>query len=741
MKDAQKPDHIKLHNLIGRLREGRFVIPDFQREFEWRPWDIRELMRSIFLDYYIGSLLLWKGKAENFDALACEPVYGYTGSQYPEHIVLDGQQRLTAMYYTFFAPDKHLPNRKNRYFYFIRVDRFIEEQYDSAFDYGWITKQWSKLLDNPDAQYSQHIFPLNVMGKPGPGLWDWVRGYERFWSNKKSSSNEPESHLAARHEENASQFEEHVRGLISGYQISYIELDKDLEIDKVCDIFTQVNSRGIQLDTFDLINALLKPKGLQLKHMWREAKPRLAFIETERMNVYVLQVMSILRQTYCSPKYLYYLMPGQEKPVRERDGTRRKEVLVEDRKDFERYWKEAINSLEKAIHMLRHPQEFGAISSNYLPYASILPVFASLQAHIANLPASSQLDAQRKVRHWYWSSVFTNRYSGAVESTSARDYLDVKSWIQNDEQQPPVIREFESQFKDIELRNETKRGTSRYNGIFDLLVIRGARDWFTGSAPQHDDLDDHHIVPASWAKDRNLTTSINSILNRTPLSANTNRNVIKDRLPNVYLPEIIQQNGEEAVRSILESHFVSHRAMEILLRQSFSPRDYEDFITERQKTIHKAIRDLLIKERLDLSPIVRELDERVEKIELGLRDLVSEVLSDEIKQVPEHILQQVNDRIDQAIRKSATIDTDKFETLAGKLEYFDLRHLEQTICNKNLWNKFVNQFSSKQVLIERFDKLASLRNSIRHSREIDEILHKDGEAALIWFERVLAISN
>ena len=67
MKDAQKPDHISLSTLIGRLKEGRFVIPDFQREFEWKPWDIRDLMRSIFLDYYIGSLLLWKGKKENFD--------------------------------------------------------------------------------------------------------------------------------------------------------------------------------------------------------------------------------------------------------------------------------------------------------------------------------------------------------------------------------------------------------------------------------------------------------------------------------------------------------------------------------------------------------------------------------------------------------------------------------------------------------------------------------------------------
>ena len=61
MKDAQKPHHVSLNALIGRLREGRFVIPDFQRDFEWRPSHIQDLMRSILLDYYIGSLLLWKG--------------------------------------------------------------------------------------------------------------------------------------------------------------------------------------------------------------------------------------------------------------------------------------------------------------------------------------------------------------------------------------------------------------------------------------------------------------------------------------------------------------------------------------------------------------------------------------------------------------------------------------------------------------------------------------------------------
>lgn len=441
MKDAQKPDHVSLNTLINRLKEGRFVIPDFQREFEWRPWDIRELMRSIFLDYYIGSLLLWKGKRENFAALSCEPVYGYDGGASPEYIVLDGQQRLTAMYYAFLAPDLPLPNRSFRAFYFIRVDKFMAEEYDDAFHYDWLTKRWSKVLGNPSSQYAEHLFPLSVVGVGGWDLPNWVQGYEKFWGEKAKAASDSGDDAAdqfARHAENAKAFGEHLKGITEQYQISYIELDQDLSVDKVCDIFTQINSRGIRLDAFDLVNALLKPKGLQLKHLWRSAAPRLEFVETEKMNVYILQVMSILCQAYCSPKYLYFLLPGQEKPVRDADGTRRKEILIPDIGDFERRWNEAVGALEKAINLLRHPQEFGAISSNYLPYVSILPIFAALQAHVKTLPAHRQLDAQRKIRHWYWASVFTNRYSGSVESTAARDFLDVKSWLDDDGAEPAL---------------------------------------------------------------------------------------------------------------------------------------------------------------------------------------------------------------------------------------------------------------------------------------------------------------
>lgn len=737
MKDAQKPDHISLTTLIGRLKEGRFVIPDFQREFEWYPWDIRELMRSIFLDYFIGSLLLWKSKAENFQALACESLYGFSGASSPEHIVLDGQQRLTAMYYAFLAPNVPAPNRANRYIYFIRVDRFMQEAYDEAFDYNW-TNWGLKMLEDRASQYENHVFPLSVIGQGGWELPNWVQGYETYWRDQAVSAAESgDSALtdsAVHHAENARAFGEHLKGITEQYQIAYIELDRDLEIDKVCDIFTQINSRGIRLDVFDLVNALLKPKGLQLKHMWREAKPRLDFVDTERMNVYILQVMSILEQAYCSPKYLYYLLPGQEKSVREPDGSLRKEVLIANTGAFEQKWTQAVNALEKAIDLLRHPQEFGAISSQYLPYVSILPAFAALQVQATKVPTSRQLDAQRKIRHWYWGCVFTNRYSGSVESTSARDFLDLTAWFDDDAAEPALIPEFGARFRSLDLRKEVKRGTSVYNGIFNLLVLRGARDWTTGNVPQYGDLDDHHIVPKDWGKaQEGLGSLIDSILNRTPLTSDTNRNAIRERLPNAYLPELIAASGESTVRAILESHFISSSALEILLRTPFTPSDFEEFLTDRQRTLQDAIESLLIKERLDLSPQLRELDQSLEDIELRLRRVVDRNLDGDVALLPPHVLQKVDERLQTSTRRNPALDLEHFATLTGKLEYCDLRDLQDTITNKALWPIFQPRFVTKEVLVAKFGQLSELRNGLRHSRTVDEITRKEGEAAILWF--------
>ena len=103
-----------LAEVISHLHVGTFTIPSFQRDFVWDVKLIRELLWSILRDYHIGSLLVWEGTNKTVDELRCQEI-ARTSSGEPDPtkqlIVLDGQQRLTAMYRAFFAPDK--PHRRD----------------------------------------------------------------------------------------------------------------------------------------------------------------------------------------------------------------------------------------------------------------------------------------------------------------------------------------------------------------------------------------------------------------------------------------------------------------------------------------------------------------------------------------------------------------------------------------------------------------------------------------------------
>ena len=747
MKNAPKPDHVSLQSLISRLREGRFVIPDFQREFEWEPKDILELMRSLFLDYYIGSLLLWRGRSDTFASLACEPLKGFAGDNggSPEHIVLDGQQRLSAMYYAFMAPPIPAPNRKARYLYFIRIDKWVDDEPDEAFVYDW-TRWGTNLLADREAQFASKMLPLAIIGDGRRRtIGDWFHDYETFWAKKRddavSAGRSTECQQAELSLEQSRKFEGHLDEMLSDYQIAYIELDQDLEIDKVCDTFTRINSRGIRLDIFDLMNALLRPKEIRLKDMWREIAPDLEFISSSRSDVYVLQVMSILAQNYCSPKYLYHLLPGEKRRIRRPDGSSADEVLVSDADDFKRRWSEAVTIIKAGIARLSHPQDFGAISPALLPYTSIVPAFCAA-LHIANsAPEAERLTAARKVRDWYWASVFTNRYSGSVESTAARDVLALRQWIEDDDAEPDSIAEFSERLKGLDFRTETRPGSAIYKGVLNLLVINGARDWVSNAPPQPDDVDSHHIVPKSWGRANGLGSQIDSVLNRAPLSTETNRDIIGSSHPNEYLPIWIERAGEAAVRETLRTHLISDAAFDILRREPFGKDDFDEFLSERQRSILQAIDALLVKGQLDLSPDLRELDARIERVELATREIISTKLNDDPDQVPQHIQQKVQERIDQQLRKQPGLDPSGFNSLQRRLEYADLRELEDLIVSKAAWDLFAPVFNNKPQVQHRFGQLGDLRNAIRHNRTVSEVVRKDGEAALLWFELALGIQS
>ena len=191
------------------------------------------------------------------------------------------------------------------------------------------------------------------------------------------------------------------------------------------------------------------------------------------------------------------------------------------------------------------------------------------------------------------------------------------------------------------------------------------------------------------------------------------------------------------MRAIMEKHFISSIALDILLRDPFKPDDYEEFIQERQRSIHNAIEDLLVKERLDLTLNLRELDSQIEHTEIQIRKNIIKTLGNDLALIPSHISQKANDLIQKAIKKNAALDADRLSTLEGLLEYTDLSGLKDTITNKSLWLKFQEKYGNKETFVKKYEQLADLRNSIAHNRTVDTVTEKEGEAALIWFAAIL----
>jgi hypothetical protein len=77
--------------------------------------------------------------------------------------------------------------------------------------------------------------------------------------------------------------------------------------------------------------------------------------------------------------------------------------------------------------------------------------------------------------------------------------------------------------------------------------------------------------------------------------------------------------------------------------------------------------------------------------------------------------QRRDERLQAAARKNAAFDLDHYKTLGGKLEYADLREVQDAILSKAIWPLFQARFVNKETLTKRFDQIAELRNGI-HGR-------------------------
>src|SRR6266516_3959919 len=102
----------KLMDLLEEVTAGNIVIPDFQRDFVWERNQIEELLSSVLNGYFVGTILLLESPAAT-PQFAPRHVFGAPKAS-PRgetfKYILDGQQRITSLYYAFYEPELELPD-------------------------------------------------------------------------------------------------------------------------------------------------------------------------------------------------------------------------------------------------------------------------------------------------------------------------------------------------------------------------------------------------------------------------------------------------------------------------------------------------------------------------------------------------------------------------------------------------------------------------------------------------------
>jgi len=578
------PDKRKLVGLVEQAHQGRLCLPNFQRDFVWRRDEVADLLRSILRRYYIGSLLLLRCNPEN-PPFAPECLRGArpaTVVPRPEWLVLDGQQRLTALIYALTAPDLRLKDSSQRRWFFVNLTLMLDDPDDDEVVFDRSQRELDG-LNQRDEQYRTRILPCTVLLRAEDfltwrdGLDDWLR--ER----------EPESHISFR-----SKWRDAWTKAVTGFQsfdVPLVELptvsDSDPEaIGRVCAIFEKLNSTGVELSVYDLLTARLYRSGLRLHDLWDAAckqNKRLGEwsegkAETNKFGILVLRTLALLRGLDPKPRFLINLSPTE----------------------FEADWRRAADALERALELVEHTSSdgFGAFERKWLPYYGLLPVIAALRAEIEDRALDG--NARGDLRRLYWCNVFLERYSSAVESKSRKDYSEMLAhWVEG-KAEPSLFAEARARIgaPGYSIRDSASFASSVYSGVFCLLALRGARDWSRGESIQLQELEDHHIFPQAYLKRHDITKRIdvNSVTNRTLISAETNGKV-KDDAPATYLDRSDVFAGPD-LASTLAPHFIDPLAIELLrasnedLKAEQLVAVYERFRASRESAIVAEIQRL-----------------------------------------------------------------------------------------------------------------------------------------------------
>jgi len=525
---------ISVEDLVKGVLRGEVVLPDFQRSFTWEPEEIRELLVSLLGGYFIGTMLILETVREDSPfALrfieGAKKVNENIEIQSLIKIILDGQQRTTAIFYALYEPNIPLKGRKNPYSYFLNLEKALNEEWDEAV-IGVSKSDKKKLRELKEKEF---IIPFKK-------LVDRKEIHEQFKNHPKFSE---------------------IYELIDKFlkrPIHIIKLQRNIQLDKIAETFERINRIGKPLSLFDLLSARLYKHDINLRKLLKETKERYEFASNVKEE-YILRTIALIR----------------------RRELKAKEILSLNHENFEDDWNKAVKSLQKAYERITDIRDgYGAFDfSKWVPYTPMIVPLAAL-IHYLESQGKENPKNYAKIDKWYWISVFANRYDQGANTTSFKDYKALIEWIEEDSKIPSFVNKFN--ISDVDL-GVNKQSSATYRGVMNLITLSGALDFQTGQPPQfnQEKVQDDHIFPKSKFE----TNKINLIYNRTLITTNASKG---NKLPSLYFKERIEEYGKEKLKNILATHLIPADAIDDLLSDNI-----ESFLEKRKKTILEKISEII----------------------------------------------------------------------------------------------------------------------------------------------------
>ena len=575
-----------LLQLMQGIDDRTIMLPEFQRDFRWELDRTYDLFDSLVREIFIGTIIYGKpsfgmtlrevdtrprkGKGSNAKLVISTidtPKMKHLAQTKNLRIVLDGQQRITALYRAVTGKDdvylivRDLTDEAQPLQLDLEslLDEFTGEERGDAISVRLADAYQAEIHAWEDAQYDERFFASRYAHEQLAGVDEDRRKHD------------------------AKIYRRAAKRLIDFYKgqkmVAFYLLDMSLE--KFCLFFERSNSRGIQLNFTDILAAKLYG-GFNLRKKIEEFETQTQF----KMNrEVVIRTIAFIRATE---------RKGQIKI----DKSYILEHLEAD--DFVQLWDEICTLYAATLHYL--DKQHYILAQAWMPSENMLiPLMIFLRTIGGTFDQISETQ-RRFIEFWYWASVFANRYSTATNEVIIAD-SQVLTQVALGEKisERGYFRRLRSQVQGpSDLYSYTRRASQTYRGVLNLLAYaaKGLHDWNSTQRMSLaiSDLDDHHIFPSAYLASRpeldidhdEAEQLVDSVVNRTLIPKLLNIKIGK-RAPSNYLNEISGKSNSQ-LALCLSSHLVPEELMTDASRDNF----FSSFLEERAQRIFGLIQQYAI---------------------------------------------------------------------------------------------------------------------------------------------------